>query len=546
LGLGFGPSGLVRRVYLNPESSGNWQEENRRKTTKQNFCLPALVLPIGGSYRECSRRSWRYSGHGSHTWYQRQVSGRCWAAITGVVNTAPVTKPSMQTHFVLEAMADRDRETQESLSKVMETLVVVSDRLKDVERVQQQMMMRKDLAASVAEQAAKERVEVCRKVEEIGKVVAQIRLEMMGKQLEDSSRGAEFPSSAHQHHNEPPGFRGRQEHVESRGEFRGGPSIPSDDVHQHSDNSHQVLPKLPFPRFADGDPVVWLDKCLEYFSVYQVPPSMWVSVASMNLENIVAQWWHCHKLKYGLGGWHEFGAAVVSKFGAEAYPRALRRLFSLCQFGTLDNYVHEFEQARYGVAVHNAQYDETFFVTHFVCGLKFELQDVVQVQVPTTVDRAILLAQIQQEVLDRGRGKGQRQLPYLKEQQALPKGDDKGQQCADLTQERQLRDFRRLNGLCYACGERFEPGHIAKCAKRGSAQLNAVVNEEVSKILTDEILHHLEKEDQSGELCCHLSFQAVSGTCNDYSMRVRSIVGKQTMLMLGVPSILLVNIWCKS
>lgn len=58
------------------------------------------------------------------------------------------------------------------------------------------------------------------------------------------------------------------------------------------------------------------------------------------------------------------------------------------------------------------------------------------------------------------------------------------------------------------------------------------MNEEVSEILTDEILHQLEKEDQSGELCCHLTFQAVSGTANDYSMRVRSIVGKQTMLML--------------
>jgi hypothetical protein len=133
----------------------------------------------------------------------------------------------------------------------------------------------------------------------------------------------------------------------------------------------------------------------------------------------------------------------------------------LRQLGTLDNYVHEFEQARYGVAVHNAQYDETFFVTHFVRGLKFELQDVVQVQVPTTVDRAILLAQIQHVVL-----------PYLIQQQALPKGDDKGQQGADLTRERQLRDFRRLSGLCYACGERFELGHIAKCAKRGSTQLN--------------------------------------------------------------------------
>jgi hypothetical protein len=153
----------------------------------------------------------------------------------------------MQTRFVLEAMADRDRQTQESLSKVMETLVVVSDRLKDVEHVQQQMMMRTDLAASVAEQATKERVELCCKVEETGKVLAQIRLELMGKQLEDSSGGAEFPSSAHQHHSAPPGFRGRQEHVESRGEFRSGPSRPSGDVHQHSDHSHQVSPKLPFP-----------------------------------------------------------------------------------------------------------------------------------------------------------------------------------------------------------------------------------------------------------------------------------------------------------
>jgi hypothetical protein len=188
LGQGFGPSGLVRRVYLNPESSINRQEENRRKTTtKHNFCLPALVLPIGGSHPEL-----RYSDHGSHTWYQRRVSGRCWAAITDVVNTTPITKPSVQARFVLEAMADRDRETQESLSKVMETLVVVSDRLKDVERVQQQMMMCMDLAASVAEQATKERVELCRKVEETGKVVAQIRLELMGKQLEDSSGAHNF------------------------------------------------------------------------------------------------------------------------------------------------------------------------------------------------------------------------------------------------------------------------------------------------------------------------------------------------------------------
>jgi hypothetical protein len=86
--------------------------------------------------------------------------------------------------------------------------------------------------------------------------------------------------------------------------------------------------------------------------------------------------------------------------------------------------------------------------------------------------------------------------------------------------------------LCYACGEKFEPGHILKCAKRGQVQLNVVVDEEEPEVLADEVLQTLEQEDEQREVCCHLSFQALSGSDSIYSMRVRSIVGKQVMLML--------------
>jgi hypothetical protein len=65
--------------------------------------------------------------------------------------------------------------------------------------------------------------------------------------------------------------------------------------------------------------------------------------------------------------------AVTAKFGATAYPKALRRLTSLKQTESLAAYILEFEQARYGVTVHNPQYDETYFVTQFVRGLKFEI-----------------------------------------------------------------------------------------------------------------------------------------------------------------------------
>lgn len=45
---------------------------------------------------------------------------------------------------------------------------------------------------------------------------------------------------------------------------------------------------------------------------------------------------------------------MIGKFGANAYPKALRRLLALKQTVTMDSYVSEFEHAIYGLAVHNS------------------------------------------------------------------------------------------------------------------------------------------------------------------------------------------------
>jgi hypothetical protein len=46
--------------------------------------------------------------------------------------------------------------------------------------------------------------------------------------------------------------------------------------------------------------------------------------------------------------------------------------------------------------------DETFYVSQFVKGLKNEIQYAVISQLPTIVDKAQLLAQIQQDIIDNG------------------------------------------------------------------------------------------------------------------------------------------------
>jgi len=51
-------------------------------------------------------------------------------------------------------------------------------------------------------------------------------------------------------------------------------------------------------------------------------------VASLNLEGIASQWWKSYKMRNRIGGWQESQGAVIAKFGATAYPKALRRLMS--------------------------------------------------------------------------------------------------------------------------------------------------------------------------------------------------------------------------
>lgn len=60
--------------------------------------------------------------------------------------------------------------------------------------------------------------------------------------------------------------------------------------------------------------------------------------------------------------------------------------------------------------MHNPSYDDLFLASHYVKGLKDEIRGVVQSQVPDTVDRASMLAKVQQQLLDKAKFKTNR--PY--------------------------------------------------------------------------------------------------------------------------------------
>lgn len=155
-----------------------------------------------------------------------------------------------------------------------------------------------------------------------------------------------------------------------------------------------------------------------------------------------------------------------------------------------------FENLQYQITMQNTEWDEVFFITQFLKGLKPEIRGVVQAQDPTTMDRALSLARIQQQVLEWRKMKNNRTSGSSKQGTTYIKPDNKQSSTSSPHwKERLARDYRKANGLCYYCGEKFDPAHAQVCSKRLGAQVNALALNSLDINLNDEVLAELALED---------------------------------------------------
>lgn len=60
------------------------------------------------------------------------------------------------------------------------------------------------------------------------------------------------------------------------------------------------------------------------------------------------------------------------------------------------------------------------------------------------------------------------------------------------SRDRQLKEYQRVNGLCYTCGEKYEPGHQVVCPKGKEAQIHVLTTEDMTRVLTEEDLKQVE------------------------------------------------------
>ena len=103
-----------------------------------------------------------------------------------------------------------------------------------------------------------------------------------------------------------------------------------------------VLPKLSFPRFDGSNPTIWKDKCVDYFTLCNIPETFWTT-AALHMDDNAAKWVQVYKQEHGLDSWSVFIEAVEQKFEAVDYRDALSVMFDLHQTAKVDEYISAFE-----------------------------------------------------------------------------------------------------------------------------------------------------------------------------------------------------------
>lgn len=103
----------------------------------------------------------------------------------------------------------------------------------------------------------------------------------------------------------------------------------------------------------------------------------------------------------------------------------------------------------------------------------------------------------------------------------------KRQGTEEFARERQLRDYRRANGLCFKCGDKYSKEH--QCKK--PMQLMTIEIGEFGEVLTDDTLQSMKNTDTPEE-CFTLSVHAIAGTEEVHFVRLCALVKNQVMLIL--------------
>lgn len=297
------------------------------------------------------------------------------------------------------------------------------------------------------------------------------------------------------------------------------------------------LPKMEFPKFNGENPRLWVDRCETYFELFCVGDNLKTRFAALNFSGPAASWLQTIELRGGITSWDETRKAVCARFDKDQYQISLRHLDNLIQSGSVSEYYDTFEQLSHTILLYNPSYDDTYFVTRFLSGLKDELRTPIALHRPTFVESASALALLQEEELlhQKKLGSSRFSVPeftkpvtktFSQQDKQKPKSEVK--KPVDSKQPDKLEflmAYRKQKGSYFKCGEPWNKQH--KCP----AQVPLHVIEELLEVID------YSDSDDSDTADLGSSADASLMVVNDtqqkrHTMQFKGLVGKQEILVL--------------
>ena len=120
----------------------------------------------------------------------------------------------------------------------------------------------------------------------------------------------------------------------------------------------------------------------------------------MYLIDSAAHWYHAFKRSQVRLTWEEFRQAVLLEFDIDTHRVKMKELLQLRQTGMVADHMKQFDKLVYNIKLYDPSIGGIMLVTQFVLGPRDDLQAAVEAQLPETVQRAMMLAQVHERLID--------------------------------------------------------------------------------------------------------------------------------------------------
>lgn len=289
------------------------------------------------------------------------------------------------------------------------------------------------------------------------------------------------------------------------------------------------MTKIVFPKFDGSDLRSWLYKCNQFFQLDDIEDAQRVRLAAIHLEG-KALLWHQNFMKKCnnvLPNWAKYTEEITLRFG-ELYDDPMAELKALKQGGTVQEYHDSFD-----AVASRLQLSEEYMLSCYLGGLEDEIQLVVRMFAPKSVQQALCLAKLQEAAQKAKKTKSTSRPPLLPTptakavpatQQRLPHGGIQNTNRRTLTPE-EFNDKRAKN-LCFWCDD--TPGH--KCKGKKPQLYHIEMEDDEIEEPGPEHVPAIEVADETQ--CAHISVQAMDGISSFQTMRVTGHHGKKELHLL--------------